>query len=329
MIPPFLRHAVRRLLHWLLPATLLMLAGCEYPELYPSGATQIITVGTDGEVTMSYTGTFRDTFDVLDGFLKEVGRRDPERVHGAPNFTRADVVRGLRKTLDGAGARFRIGSDDTVRIERFESDDPDGWPSTITYLGKVFRHGEIVEIIGDHEVEEAASQAAEAGAAAGQADPGEAFFGTLIADKVGPHFRGTLIVRTRGLVREHNADETGEGRDGYTEYLWRLGFPPRQPQMVIDTREYSEAQRKLLMASPGTSCHDLISEQCSCGPFQLLTPGGREPVANARYRITTDEQTSEGCTDASGLAPAIRLDRVSRQCDLQVWPDEPCRAPGP
>jgi len=314
--------AVRRVVHLLLPIVLFALTGCDSTDLYPSGATQTITVAKSGRVTMSYTGSFRDTFDVVDSLLTESARRNPGERPESPSSVRAELTAELRRSLDGAGAKYRIGGDGTVRMERFELDDPRAWPSTVAYLVTVSERDEIVEINGDPEVLSATAEPAAATDSPQDAD--EALIRKFIADKVGPHFHGTLIVRTEGWVREHDADEVRQRGDGYTEYRWQIGYPPREPHMVIDNHAYSDAQRKLLTAEPGTSCMALIGAQCACGPFQLRTPFDEKPVANARYRITTDHETREGCTDANGKAPAILFDNVSRRCDFEVLPHE-CR----
>jgi hypothetical protein len=55
-------------------AVCLLLSACHEEALYPSNATQEITLLRSGEGTIRYTGTFRDAYPELTKFMKKIER---------------------------------------------------------------------------------------------------------------------------------------------------------------------------------------------------------------------------------------------------------------
>lgn len=125
----------------------------------------------------------------------------------------------------------------------------------------------------------------------------------------------------RDLVVQSNAPVEKELPSGRVRYSWHWtptgAYVPIQFAFALDKQDI--AQLKLLTAKPGTSCENLIGQDCKCGPFTLVERNGG-PVPHAPYELHVDSDVFRGCTDAEGNTQTVTVKITGGECGVAWLP---------
>lgn len=363
-----------RLLFSTIVACLLLCACVDENSLYPSGAVLEVTLLKSGRGQVHYQGRFRDAHPELKEFFEGSGSKEQDKADSPKKYLTATELeeRVFSAFEDLPGLHLKKAGPSTYTLD-YEADFAlDKAPALLEPQSALANHW-ISLVAFEHRAKGMAWEAVPQRNA-------KKLFDLLVAEKKNPgsnkevnvrpllplleKLRGELVIRTDGIVDEHNATSVRENPNGITEYRWKLnadnfhavqfGVAMNQAESererTLKAKRAAELDKELAYAAasaaecarvkspkireaclvrtapPGTSCQSLIGHECVCGPFVIRMRGDNEPVVNAAYTITHAEGTTTGCTNERGETQAITLSKTG-ECTF-TQERKPCATAG-
>lgn len=331
----------------------LALSGCLKEPIYPTKATQEITILKNGQGHVRYVGTFRDVYPEwlqFEAFMKK--QKEIEEKDGKYSSAKEFSERALQEIGSDPKSKVHIESvgQSTHKIE-YEKDFL--WKSGLPYL---LESDSILSKCWLGFTAFSKSSRNTIFQSEPQKDFKE-FYDLLIKQYRSPkenrkqdepdlsaffpilkNLKGELIIRTDGIVAHHNAQRVSKNKDGLSEYRWNINgenlyqveFLLAFDQADLD-RFYLDSAKtpkdcekissndwrqvcRLKAAKPGSSCREIISDDCKCGPFVISDNVGNRQK-NRGYKIVHAEGELEGCTDEQGNTESVTV-KTTGACRL-------------
>ena len=128
---------------------------------------------------------------------------------------------------------------------------------------------------------------------------------------------GQVNLVTDAIVIEHNADSVENLSNGSVKYHWDISYSNfYKIHLMAAYTKYGVALLKLKNAKAGTTCIDLIGEDCKCGPFNLVDNMGNAS-ANMGYELYGPEGMTTGCTNFKGDIPKV-MSPITGECTVKL-----------
>ena len=310
-------------------ALTLLLCGCDIEYLYPTNATEEITIHKDGKAEVRYHGEFTDSYVIASKLFATMGIENDAKRVALP--TRNEFVKTLTdrvQAYESGALHLKRISDDKYQIDYQSKIDlsgesgnqmiEDGQPEGLVLLSGFFYSSNRWESRQVGNWSDNLNELRKMEEDPQQVEPRDRRAFQAIIREI-RNLRGTLIIRTDALVTEHNATATKKLDGGFTEYRWDIDSK-NIDKTTFQADTSSGDELKIRTAKPGTRCMDIIGHNCKCGPFQLITASGK-PKAYAKYSILTPTGEVHGCADKDGNVDAIMVETIGR-CGLKYTPGE-------
>jgi hypothetical protein len=298
---------------WLAACLLTLLAGCY--EVAPQNVEAHISIQRDGQFSIKYGGTFKDTSELLAALGDDVTETEEDTLR---MLTNSPAIEEVRRTAPHTFfARWLAQGNFNSETLPPLMGGPSGQETKVPNLVGFKR----IAVL--HKAFEVSDALAPAGFKfddlAGNPSPEAAAIKRLINN-----FRGGLSIEIDDdLVLEHNASAKQKISDGRSLYQWALQIPARESvKFSFSLSKEDKDMYKVLKSPPGSDCVRLIGQACKCGPFAVRMQGSGSALVNRPYEITTEAGITRGCTDANGETKSVRVQQTGGRCELKVPPPD-------
>ncbi len=284
------------------------LTGCY--EVAPQKVQKTISIQRSGQVSVEYSGTFKDLSELLKELGDNVDDTEAETLEKLKDTDDVQEVRRVGPHLFFARWQAK-GNFNTDRLPALI-----GGPSGVSLKApilvkfKTLRDLQQGFAIADYDADELKDLEQLANDAGGS----QAVKGYL------RDFSGTLIIDIDDdLVLESNAPTKKKIAHDRTRHQWEIRIPIEHPVKFSFSLDKSDhVMQKILSAAPGTDCTQLIGSKCMCGPFLLTGRGPGSAKVNTAYEILTEGGITRGCTNEKGETATVPVDRTGGPCKLTL-----------
>lgn len=293
------------------------LAGCI--ELIPRDVSETITIERDGRVEVEYEGTFNDLRD----FVFAVDADNGEKSNFKPDAQNAAYLDKLK-----ADPQIVVVEQRPKGIYRLRwRDEGNLAESKIPQLLSVYgsdRIPRLLQMSGFGELSSSAYYISNTDLS--DLKDADGFPpGSRAAKVVGDYFKrfkGKVSIRVDpSMVLAQNAEKAYTESNGMQRFEWSLSATGKNEielAITLDKRDFTAF--KIMNSPQGTSCKELIGQNCKCGPF-LISESNGTVLANRGYELNTPMGSKRGCTDKDGNVDAVEI-AVTGECTLKLLPPD-------
>lgn len=301
---------------------LLFVTGCL--EIAPQEVHQNIKISNNGDVSITYEGTFKDLYDFLTAMKNE--EKSSEKLPSVNEYKKS-TIKMLRQSKFNKKA-YSIAPHIYYAKWQEYANIPhpvpylDNKPHLLDYDSDL----KIPKLVTLNSVQNLSNSAfsftydemKDYKESKGNNSPDD-WMRPLIKKYTSAYKAKVSIEIDSNLVLKSNADTIKKLSNGMSLYEWSdIKFEDKDSRVdfIFSFDPMDKKRYKLVSAPIGTSCKSLIGTDCKCGPTTLYNYDG-SIAANRGYVIKSSNITKKGCSDSNGIVPSI-TSKVTGTCNITI-----------
>ncbi|MDD5548671.1 MAG: hypothetical protein PHI79_03620 [Sulfurovaceae bacterium] len=301
---------------------LLFATGCI--EIVPQEVHQDIKISNNGDVSVTYEGTFMDLYDVLVAMENE--KKGSEKLPSISEYQKSTIKmlkqsKFNKKAYNIAPHKYYAKWQEDANIHHptsyldnkpyllhYDSDLKIPKPITLNSMQNLsdsafsFTYDEMKDF-KESDVKKDSND-----------------WMTPLIKKYASGYKAKVSIEIDSdLVLKSNATTMTKLSNGMSLYEWPdIKFEDKDSKVdfVFSFDSMDRERYKLASAPTGTSCKSLIGTDCKCGPFSLYSYDG-SPLSYRGYIIKSNNITKKGCSDEKGNVPSI-TSKVTGMCTITM-----------
>jgi hypothetical protein len=304
--------------------TLVVLFATGCIEIAPQKVHQDIKISNNGDVSVTYEGTFMDLYDVLVAMENE--KKSSEKLPSISEYQKSTIEMLKQSKFNKKAYNIAPHIYYAKWQENANIPHPVPYLDNKPYLLHYDSDLKIPKLVTLNSMQNLSDSAfsftydgmKDFKESDGQKDSGD-WMDSLIKKYASGYKAKVSIEINSDLVLKSNATTMTKLSNGMSLYEWpNIKFEDEDSKVdfVFSFDPMDRERYKLASAPTGTSCKSLIGTDCKCGPFVLYNYDG-SVITNRGYIIKANNIVKKGCSDDKGNVQPI-ISKATGECTLKL-----------